>query len=330
MISANDETVKSSISLGNIEKYLISKEIDPDTHLYPVYLATYFDDTKKESKKCIVKAISDLTAFQRELKVYNLDPHANILQCLEVIENHTISFGTYKDKSFNLIVLPYLENGDFFDYLTKIYLDERTVRFYIEHILNALEHLHKNGLAHRDIKPENILLDEKFNPILIDFGHTTEHSNARGPILFNSWEDATTPGIVPPEFYRGIGGYLGTQMDMFALGKLIFTLSTGMEPFRTTRKEDKFYHAIETGAWEAYWGKIESMAKRKWTNFDGFSPELKELLQGLLCANPSKRLSLDEIRSSKWYETVVPRAADEIQCAMLRVKLCSILSIQFA
>lgn len=36
--------------------------------------------------------------------------------------------------------------------------------------MNAVEYLHRLGIAHRDLKPENILLDTDFNIKLVDFG----------------------------------------------------------------------------------------------------------------------------------------------------------------
>ena len=44
------------------------------------------------------------------------------------------------------------------------------VLFAIAEIINALEYMHKKGIAHRDIKPENILLTGEGHIKLIDFG----------------------------------------------------------------------------------------------------------------------------------------------------------------
>jgi serine/threonine protein kinase len=38
-----------------------------------------------------------------------------------------------------------------------------TAQFYAGQLVNALEYLHKKGIAHRDLKPENLMLDENYN-----------------------------------------------------------------------------------------------------------------------------------------------------------------------
>ena len=37
-------------------------------------------------------------------------------------------------------------------------------------ILEAINHIHSNGVVHRDLKPENIMLNENNEPKIIDFG----------------------------------------------------------------------------------------------------------------------------------------------------------------
>lgn len=43
-----------------------------------------------------------------------------------------------------------------------------------------MDHVHKHGLAHRDIKPDNILLDEKFNIKIADFGFAGPIAGRKG------------------------------------------------------------------------------------------------------------------------------------------------------
>jgi serine/threonine protein kinase len=321
MLGINDQSLDAARYIGSIEQYQIVREIgSKKTHLYPVYLASYYDFDRKETVNCVVKAISNLTAFKNELEVYNLKPHASILKCIQVIENYTIDFGQYKTQSYNLLVFPYLKNGDLFNLIQKNPLDEQTLRYYVESIINVIEYLHNNGFAHRDIKPDNILLDDNFNPILIDFGHTVKYSDELGPKLFKERSDITTEGICPPEFHKKIG-YYGTRMDMFALGRLIFNLATSLRPFQNTKAGDPYFDMIAKGEWEPFWRKVQSGMRASRNPPGVLSEELKELIQGLLQPLSDKRLTIEEVRTSAWFRSTTPKALDEIQCQILKAKL---------
>lgn len=320
MLRKNDKANDTSSIQGSIKRYLIVRELgSTKTHLYPVYLAYYFDPDRKETVNCVIKAISDLTAFKHELEIYGLKPHRSILKCIDVIENYTIDFGIYKNKSFNMLVFPYLENGSFIEVIEKYPLDEPTLRYYVEHLLDAIEYLHENGFAHRDIKPDNILLDDSFHPILIDFGHTVRHSNDKGPILFNAQTDRTTPGIIPPEFHKGVG-YYGTRMDMFAFGKLLFNLATSLVPFASAKAGDPHFEIIAKGRWEDYWKMVKRNQRSMKILSSEPSSELKALIQGLLHPISDKRMTIEEVRASAWYQNTKPRSLEDIQCQMLKTK----------
>lgn len=46
---------------------------------------------------------------------------------------------------------------------------EKIVRTYFHQLVDALEYLHKSGIAHLDLKPENIALGDKFMLKIMDF-----------------------------------------------------------------------------------------------------------------------------------------------------------------
>ena len=47
-------------------------------------------------------------------------------------------------------------------------------------VVKALMHCHKIGVMHRDINPENIMVNEKGNVRLIDFGFAVEEKKKNG------------------------------------------------------------------------------------------------------------------------------------------------------
>ncbi|HTY88703.1 MAG TPA: serine/threonine-protein kinase, partial [Candidatus Acidoferrum sp.] len=85
---------------------------------------------------------------------------------------------------------------------------------------DALHFLHRQGLTHRDIKPQNIIF-VKGLPKLADLGLITEiRSPGQERTLVG------TPGYMPPPPERP-----GTpQADIYALGMVLYVLSTGRSP----------------------------------------------------------------------------------------------------
>ena len=61
--------------------------------------------------------------------------------------------------------------GELIDYVYKKGgLSEPICRYYFKQLLKALCYLHTKGYSHRDLKLDNILLDDKFNLKIVDFG----------------------------------------------------------------------------------------------------------------------------------------------------------------
>ena len=72
--------------------------------------------------------------------------------------------------------MEYASNGDLLNFLKNNQtLPEKEVARILEQILKGLEHAHSKGICHRDIKLANILLDNRKNVKISDFGFSTRY-----------------------------------------------------------------------------------------------------------------------------------------------------------
>ena len=96
-------------------------------------------------------------------------------------------------------------------------------------IAHAVQHAHQRGVLHRDIKPTNILLDDRGEPHLTDFGLAKVVQDR--PDVTQSLAVLGTPGYMSPEQAAGRSKQLTTAADVYSLGAVLFELLTGRAPF---------------------------------------------------------------------------------------------------
>lgn len=96
-------------------------------------------------------------------------------------------------------------------------------------ICEGLAAAHEAGVIHRDLKPANILVERSSGRVVLtDFGIAREFLDA-GAITADGGEIVGTPVYMAPEQVRG--DVLGVGTDLFALGVILYEMTTGRRPF---------------------------------------------------------------------------------------------------
>jgi serine/threonine protein kinase/Flp pilus assembly protein TadD len=99
-------------------------------------------------------------------------------------------------------------------------------------ICDAVQHAHQKGVIHRDLKPGNILVDERGQPKILDFGvaRLTDADVQMTTIQTDVGQLIGTIAYMSPEQAAGDSRELDTRSDVYALGVLLYQLLTGRLP----------------------------------------------------------------------------------------------------
>jgi predicted Ser/Thr protein kinase len=154
--------------------------------------------------------------FQREARLLQALHHPKIVPVLDHGEEGGMIF----------LVMPYITVGTLEDRLKQGPIQVEDGRKIMAQIASAIQFAHDHGVIHRDIKPANILIDEKHNAWLSDFGFARAHDQ---PSSISGSTIIGTPAYMAPE--QILGHHVTPRADQYALGVILFQLSTGRLPF---------------------------------------------------------------------------------------------------
>ncbi|CAL1289899.1 unnamed protein product, partial [Larinioides sclopetarius] len=212
---------------------------------------------------------SVLQKVEREIAIMKLIEHPHVLGLFDVYEN----------KKYLYLILEHVSGGELFDYLVKKgRLTPKEARRFFRQIISALDFCHSHSICHRDLKPENLLLDEKNNIRIADFGMASLQMD--GSMLETS---CGSPHYACPEVIRG-EKYDGRRADVWSCGVILYALLVGALPF----DDDNLRQLLEK-------------VKRGVFHIPHFvPPECQDLLRGMIEVCPEKRMTLAEVTRHPW------------------------------
>ncbi len=238
-----------------------------------VYLANHIYLEKKVFLKVLnIKTIPDssiVERFKQEAKILAQLEHPNIIKVFD--------FGMFEN--FFYISFEYFESKNLREVLKSSSLPKNERKEIFIQLVKGLDYAHKKNVVHRDIKPENILINEKNEVKLTDFGLAQD---SLSNLITQQYSVVGTPAYMSPEQIQG--EKLTFKSDLFSLGITAAELFSGKNLFLGEDTNETI-------------NNILSFDERENSDFyENFSDEIKNVLKGLLASNPNKRFnSCEEI-----------------------------------
>jgi WD40 repeat protein len=111
----------------------------------------------------------------------------------------------------------------------------------LRRIAEAVDYAHRLGVLHLDLKPANILLDERGEPQVADFGLARRLDEIYAS---DSDEVSGTPSYMAPEQAQLKSHKLSPATDIYGLGAILYELLTGTPPFLGATPQDTLERVV--------------------------------------------------------------------------------------
>jgi len=196
--------------------------------------------------------------------------HQNIVKILAVEMRGVVEdAASSKEADVPVVVMEHIEGRNLAQFLKRTQgIPERQAIDLTQQLCQALHYAHEHGILHLDIKPSNILIRTDGLLKLTDFAHISHG----------------TRGYRPPEQVRR-SIELDERTDIFAVGKVLYALLTGVLPIEDSLDEED-------------------------PNFERIPPTLQAVIRKATTPHPANRyqsaqemlLALEEIKLPVWSE----------------------------
>jgi serine/threonine protein kinase len=178
-----------------------------------------------------------LERFRREAQAVASLDHPNILPIYEVSES---------EDGLPFFSMKFAEKGSLRENIASLRDEPRKCLQLMAKVARAVDYAHNRGVLHRDLKPGNILLDDRGEPLVSDFG-LAKLLDANND-LTRSLTTFGTAGFIAPEQAGGAAADFTAAADVYSLGAVLFNVLAGRPPFLGSNPVSVIRQASETPA----------------------------------------------------------------------------------
>jgi len=178
-----------------------------------------------------------LQRFRREAQAVASLDHPNILPIYEVSES---------EDGLPFFSMKFAEKGSLQENTASLRDEPRKCVQLMAKVAHAVEYAHSRGVLHRDLKPGNILLNDRGEPLVSDFGLAKLLDGNND--LTRSLTTFGTAGFIAPEQANGAAADFTPAADVYSLGAVLFNVLAGRPPFLGSNPVSVIRQASETQA----------------------------------------------------------------------------------
>lgn len=226
------------------------------------------------------KRYENVDEYTSELAFYMVADHPNIIKA--------ICTQRCQRTGYSGILMEFAEGGSSMAFAKK-HADkpEKLLRLTAQ-TYDVLKYMHWLGFIHADFKPENVMVDERGNALVIDFGFTTYIPYSRSR--------RGTPTTMAPEVVEATKGPLHENVDTWALGSTIAQLWGAAYGMTGRKGRDSRHKWVPIRMSTTYGYSFGGLPKK-------FSRKLRQLMYYTMHPIPGMRMLHTESQL-RWFESL--------------------------